>query len=290
MTREIYKFSGQTEYALQNLENGVIFCQHYSAYNDPFEFWARIHDGLPHPNKEPERFKAAKKAWGAEWMKDGDEYLAEYFASCIEDQPPFRRWINNTRIACFGTEPDSLLMWSHYGDGLRGFCIVFDESMLLETEGNSFFVDVDYVNNPPTVDAFVWATVDGLIEYNASELEKISGKHNGASSEGMSEPELRGELERATLIQQQMLRALFATKPIAWEYEHERRLLVQAKNSDKLPLMDSFPKNAIKEIILGELMPDEYRKRVLAIMKKHYPSGRIKNARRARECFSLVIG
>ncbi len=45
--RKLYKFSGPTEYALQNLEDGVIFCQHYSAYNDPFEFWSNIHEGIP---------------------------------------------------------------------------------------------------------------------------------------------------------------------------------------------------------------------------------------------------
>ena len=289
MTRKLYKFSGPNEYAIQNLENGVIYCQHYSAYNDPFEFWARIHDGLPDPNKEPDRFMAAKKAWGAQWMGDGDEYLTDYFASCIEDQPPFRSWINNTRIACFGTEPDDLLMWSHYGDGLRGFCIVFDESMLLKTEGNGFAVNVDYVKEPPKVDAFVWAIVDGLVEYNASELEEISGKHDGVSSEGLSESDIQAELKRSILIQQQMLRALFTTKPIEWEYEHERRLLVQAKTEDKVPVMDPYPENAIKEIILGELMPNEYRSRILNVLKLCYPDVPVKTARRSQERYSLVI-
>ena len=62
--RKLYKFSGPTEYALQNLENGVIFCQHYSAYNDPFEFWSNIYEGIPDPKVEPERFLAAGSAGG----------------------------------------------------------------------------------------------------------------------------------------------------------------------------------------------------------------------------------
>lgn len=62
--RKLYKFSGPTGYALQNLENGVIFCQHHSAYNDPFEFWSNIYEGIPDPKVEPERFLAAASAWG----------------------------------------------------------------------------------------------------------------------------------------------------------------------------------------------------------------------------------
>ncbi|MEM7559834.1 MAG: hypothetical protein AAF394_12005, partial [Planctomycetota bacterium] len=77
--RMLYKFSGPTDYALQNLERGVIFCQHYSAYNDPFEFWGRILEGIPDAKSEANRFKVAKEAWGCDWMSPEDEDLIEYF-------------------------------------------------------------------------------------------------------------------------------------------------------------------------------------------------------------------
>ena len=35
MPGELLRFNGPTEYAIQALEKGEIFCQHYSAYNDP---------------------------------------------------------------------------------------------------------------------------------------------------------------------------------------------------------------------------------------------------------------
>src|SRR3546814_6218620 len=60
----LLKFCGPTSYALQNLENGQIFCQHYAAYNDPFEFWTTISTGIPDPDSEPERYLAALRAWG----------------------------------------------------------------------------------------------------------------------------------------------------------------------------------------------------------------------------------
>lgn len=41
-TKCLFKFSAPTNYALQNLKEGTLFFQHYAAYNDPFEYWARI--------------------------------------------------------------------------------------------------------------------------------------------------------------------------------------------------------------------------------------------------------
>lgn len=288
-SRKLYKFSGPTEYALQNLENGVIFCQHYSAYNDPFEFWSHIYEGIPDPEADPERFQAAKLAWGAEWMADDDEYLAEYFEACTEDQPPFRTWVDKTRIACFGTELENLLMWSHYADGLRGFCVVFDEHTLLDTEGSGFAVDVDYAQKPPMVDAFVWAIVDGLIEYNEAELAELAGKHERYSSEGMTEADVRAELERSTLMQQRILRALFATKPAEWSYERERRLLVQTDRKDELPILRKYPFEAIKQIVVGERMPLDYRRRLESVLSKTCGDVPIATARRSSSTYRLGI-
>ncbi|WP_210185941.1 hypothetical protein, partial [Methylocapsa palsarum] len=36
----LLKFCGAIEYSFRNLDGGVIYCQHYSAYNDPLEFWS----------------------------------------------------------------------------------------------------------------------------------------------------------------------------------------------------------------------------------------------------------
>ena len=162
--KPLYKFSGPTEYALQNLENGVIFCQHYSAYNDPFEFWSRVCEGIPDPKVEPERYLAAAEAWG--FPSDSvDELIAdelfakeakEYFDECKNYAPPFAEMRQGIRIACFGSEQNNLLMWSHYGDGLRGFCIVFDEELIANADPEGYLFDVAYLKEPPIVDRLIY--------------------------------------------------------------------------------------------------------------------------------------
>ncbi|MEZ5716545.1 MAG: DUF2971 domain-containing protein, partial [Paracoccaceae bacterium] len=218
-----------------------------------------------------------------------DSYLNEYFESCIENQPGFRNWVDKVRIACFGSEPDSLLMWSHYGDGLRGFSIVFDETVLLEQEGKGFVVDVDYVIEPPICDAFVWAVADGLVEYNETELAELSGKHCSVSSEGMSESEIRSELDRSLLVQQKILRALFATKPIEWQYERERRFLFQANIDGTEPLLASFPEQAIQAVLIGERMPSDYQHRLEAVLSQKYRHAQIQTVKRSLTEYRLVV-
>src|SRR5262245_15519812 len=43
----IYKFCPPNRFTLENLAAGTIFCRHPGEFNDPFEFWAMVHEGVP---------------------------------------------------------------------------------------------------------------------------------------------------------------------------------------------------------------------------------------------------
>lgn len=49
--RHLLKFGAPRDHALENLKSGVIFCQHYSQYNELFEFRVRILSGRPDRTK-----------------------------------------------------------------------------------------------------------------------------------------------------------------------------------------------------------------------------------------------
>lgn len=63
-------------------------------------------------------------------------------------------------IACFTAHPDSLLLWSHYGDQHRSICIGFDTRILLDqvqrnSEGNALYDEitkVEYIDSRPNAD------------------------------------------------------------------------------------------------------------------------------------------
>lgn len=298
-TNKLFKFSGPTAYALQNLEHGVIYCQHYSAYNDPFEFWTRILEGIPDPDLEPERFLEAIRAWGFDSRTIAEakaepliwNNVEEYFDECQHYAPPFEAVRQGMRIACFGSERDNLLMWSHYGDGLRGFCIVFDEDLIAEVEPKGYLLDVAYLGAPPKVDSFVYGIAWDQDWYSQTAIEEtnVMVKYQGERDRQTDIPMYEESGAEALRTMRNIWQHVFATKPAEWSYERERRLLVQTDRTDDTPVFRSYPREAIKEVILGERTPEDYRSQVLTVLKKSYAGVPVKTARRAQGAYTLVI-
>ncbi len=295
----LFKFSAPTSYALQNLEEGILFCQHYAAYNDPFEYWARIVEGVPDPEREPERFIAAARAWGFDVETIAEaraeplilENFDEYFDECQCYVPPFDGMRERMRIACFGAEQDNLLLWSHYGDGLRGFCVVFDGDLITNSEPKGYLLDVAYLNSPPKVDSFVYG-----IAWDQDWYSQTAVQETNVRIKHQDKPALRAEIQmyeesgaEALKTMRVIWQQVFATKPAEWSYERERRLLVQTDKSDNTPLLRSYPREAVRAVIVGERIPEAYRAELLAILEKNYAGVPVKTARRAQSAYLLVI-
>jgi len=289
--REVLKFCGPTDYSISNLEHGVIYCQHFAAYNDPFEFWNHIYDGIPDPESEPERFAAALKAWGMEGSSPHDEDVVSYFDECQLYQPPFNTMRNAVRIACFGSQRDNMLMWSHYADGLRGFCIVFDEDCIARIEPEAYLLDVKYLDAPPTVDSFVYAVASDQDWYHQVAIEETEAhiRHLGKTDEKHEIAAYEQARAEAVAQMREIWQQVFAVKPIDWKYEGERRLLVQTQRTDSEPIQQPYPLEAIKEVILGERMHDEYRQRILDVLQKNHPGVPVRTAYRAHSLYAISI-
>lgn len=245
------------------------------------------------------RFIAAIRAWGFDVSTIEEarvdflikEHFFEYFNECQDYVPPFDVMREGMRIACFSSEQDSLLLWSHYGDGLRGFCVEFDENSLTNSEPKGDFLDVAYLNSPPKVDSFIygiawdqdWYSQTAIQETNAR--IKYQGKPEPCAEIQMYEESGAEALKTMRDIWQQ----IFATKPAEWSYERERRLLVQTNKSDNTPLVRSYPREAVRAVIVGERMPDAYKAELLAVLAENYAGVPVRTARRAQSAYALVI-
>lgn len=294
---QLLKFSRPSDNALQNLEKGQLFCQHYAAYNDPFEFWTRISSGIPDRDQEPERYLAALRAWGFDYRTVGEalkdpairDNVGEYFDECQSYAPPFEEMKQGMRISCFSAEADNLLMWSHYGDGLRGFCIAFDEGVIAGDDG--YVLDVAYLHTPPRVDSFVYGVAWDQDWYSDVAIEEA--EHAARAQVRILQPDEVAMYEEsgaeALSTMREIWQHVFATKPAEWRYERERRLLVQTDTDDTSPLLRAYDRAAVREVIVGERMPDKYRTRLTAVMREHYPNAPVKTASRADGVYSLSI-
>jgi hypothetical protein len=289
----LLKFSGPTEYALENLRNRVLYCQHFEGFNDPFEFWTDFHEGIPDLDTERARFIAAIGAWGfdEERLAEALENSKEYFESLEDSQPRFKQMVDGIRIACFGSETDNLLMWSHYADGLRGFCIVFDEHLLMKVEPKGYITDVAYLETPPLVDSFVYAIASDQEDYNMMAIRetRTAIRYQGRKDEKPWLKVYREDAAAALKQMHEMWQHAFAAKPVEWRYEKERRLLVDADTDDRQPILRPYPKKAVREIIVGERMPSAYLERLTTTVKKQFGNIPVRTARRSSERYTLSI-
>src|SRR5665213_166203 len=288
----LLKFCGPTEYALKNLWNRVVYCQHYQGFNDPFEFWTDFHRGIPDLETERGRFIAAVNAWGfgEDRLDEALEHAPEYFSSVEALQPPFEAMADGMRIACFCSEPVNLLMWSHYADGLRGFCIVFDEQLVTNTTPKGFIIDVAYLEKPPLVDSFVYAVSHDQEDYHVMAIQEARprGRYQRKTESGLITG-YREAADTALKHMREMWQHAFAAKPLEWRYEKERRLLVPTDRQDREPIFREYPKRAVREIVVGEKMPAGYLRRLASIVKERYGKIPLRTARRSSDVYKLII-
>lgn len=299
MSSRLLKFSVPSDYAFRNLASGQIFCQHHAAYNDPFEFWTSILGGIPDPDSEPERYLSALRAWGFHFRTVAEalaeplvqDHVDEYFEECELYVPHFEALRQQVRISCFSSEADNLLMWSHYGDGLRGFCIAFDEDLVLPGDQSGYVLDVAYHDTPPQVDSFIYGVAwdQDWFSNVAIEETKVEIEYQGKTERQADIKMYEQSGKEALQTMREIWQHVFATKPAEWMYERERRLLVQTDKADETPILLSYPPDAIKEVIFGERMPEDYKSRLLALMRDRYPHANVKTARRSHGAYTLTI-
>lgn len=91
-----YKYFNTSSYHLDGLEKGYIFLSPPNSFNDPFDCSTSLID-----------FSTRSKGFNSEAVRRFKEHLG------------------NIGICCFSRINDSILMWSHYADSHRGFCVEF---------------------------------------------------------------------------------------------------------------------------------------------------------------------
>jgi hypothetical protein len=61
---------------------------------------------------------------------------------------------------------------SHYADGLRGFCVIFDEKALLGGRPEAYALDVAYLDKPPEIDSFIYGIARDQDWYSQTAIEE----------------------------------------------------------------------------------------------------------------------
>lgn len=289
----MYKYFSFSENSISNLLNHELYMSHYEAFNDPFECSCEVLSGFPKIMEQSSRLKDIIKAWGFDNASDHDalENYDDYADSLELSEPDVATIIDRARISCFSKDADSLLMWSHYADGLRGYCIEFDPKYLQsKDEEHLIILNVLYEDTPPKIDTAVMAVIHDQIVYHQEAIHstEIMIQHLGEDKR----QELGGykdALEKSFLSHDEIYQKMLATKPICWKYENEIRIICQAKSTEIKEYFLKYPINAIKSFTIGEKMPKNKMRTLYNIIITHFPHATIYIASKIHGAFELLI-
>ena len=112
----VYKFFSTNLYNIEALKEKYIYLTHFSKFNDPFDCNFNLID-FSKQNKKSNQKKKEK--------------------SLIEN-------FKNIGVSCFSRKNDSILMWSHYAENHKGFCIEFYNN---RNEYDLNPLDINYIKN-----------------------------------------------------------------------------------------------------------------------------------------------
>lgn len=257
---------------------------HYEHFNDPFECWCNIITGFPSINEKSERLRALMKAWGFDDINDkyAQENYDAYVESLLNLEPDVPDLINSARITCFSKRPNNLLMWSHYANGLRGFCLEFDPSLILFNYQNfAKIYEVKYKEHPAEIDTALIAVLMDQINYNSYALDS-------ATSDDLQKCYKHG-LNKSIDHSNEIFEKMLATKPLDWMYEEELRIIFQSSYEKHQGQFLNYPQQAIKSVIFGEKMPEKEKNALRVLFELHSYPIEFKLAKREKRSFNVVV-
>lgn len=156
------------------------------------------------------------------------------------------------RVGCLCTDNKNKLMWSHYGDGHRGFCIEYDFSSCLNFLKNIDLLPVLYSEERVVIPEEI------IFEKNKS-MQEIEDSYKRA-----------------------LIKSLI-TKDDVWNYENEWRILIADPKGD-----GNIEMPPISCIYIGALCTNEDKEQLVKMAKKlHIP---VKQMNVDRDHYELHVG
>jgi hypothetical protein len=148
----LYKYQSLTAYSLAALSNDTIWLAKPKTFNDPFDCAisldrAKYKESVLHAVSDA-LTRAEPAGLKREHLMDiwpGDREAFEQYREGV------RSLLQNMGVFCLSAVPDEMLMWSHYSNHHRGFCVEYDCSE--GTRLRSLVHEVRYEDEVPSLSA-----------------------------------------------------------------------------------------------------------------------------------------
>ena len=231
-------------------------------FNDPFDTAFRYNlEGLEGELGERWARVATDRHLSHFGPEEREKYAATRLAKLREDPDEIQRMHQHTidsnynkwGICSLCKSRDNLLLWAHYSEDHKGFCIGLSvehlNSISRALVSQKLLLDLHKVTYSPKVP-------------NPNFFEKMLNLEDNSH-----------------------ITEFIATKSPDWGYEQEYRLVFWERANTALQI----PPEAIKEIILGCRISNENRSLVLLASRTHLPQAQLLQARKDVSTFALVL-
>jgi hypothetical protein len=235
--KNLYKYRSYNEITLKMLQNNEVYFASPLDFNDPFDcaVQKQVHDNF---RDEITRFFVAKNL-RIPMASVTREQIHNLRAQVRADQNPsiiendhviettMMEFSNQIGILSLSACNDSILMWSHYADFHKGFCIGFGNYLDLPNDHRNHIREVLYsesLNTRPLFDLF----------FRDGDLKEF---------------------------EEEFWRLYVLTKYIDWAYEKEWRIIGLVRR------IVTYPDKSIDRIIFGLRMPKEQRSVIRSILQ-----------------------
>lgn len=154
LPEKLYKYESFSIQSLLNLKNQQIYFGSPSAFNDPYDcaLKVNIQDVSEEELKElKERYFSqriplkVRELFESATSQEQKNILLRAARSACEEA--IDRYHQSVGVSCFSEINDELLMWAHYADKYKGFCLEFDTNNDLFNKTN----EVNYVDEMPKI-------------------------------------------------------------------------------------------------------------------------------------------
>lgn len=166
----LYKYFKSIERVMDTIEGQYIHFETPDTYNDVFDSAISVSEEdfkrMPFAGLTKSKIEPAFILYGADYdlseiktAYDAFKLLENYLSESELDilkygfiKPMKNVHAYNNKVSCFSEVNDSLLMWAHYGDSLKGACLCFDTSKDSALFSNA--QKVQYTNLRPRIGNF----------------------------------------------------------------------------------------------------------------------------------------
>lgn len=133
--KKLYKYRAVDRFSIENLEADTVWVADPKSFNDPYDCLSlMIHGAM-------KQFNSAQEGFLEEYLREKNEIRVGVFKFVIDNKAVdfseifYQEIYNNivesknnwiASVCCFAEAVDSMLLWSHYADNHRGFCIEYE--------------------------------------------------------------------------------------------------------------------------------------------------------------------